>query len=269
MSNILIPVALCGGMGLILSVVLVIAAKLFEVPVNEIAEKARGVLPGANCGACGYAGCDDYAAALAEGRETKINLCIPGANGVAQALSDVMGVEFEAATSRMAVVRCSGTRGKTSYVMDYQGLQSCKANRMFYRGRGSCGSGCLGFGDCAKVCQFNAIVIENGVAVVDRTKCTGCGMCAKICPVNIIDIMPQTARVIVGCASTMPAAQTKDGCDIGCVGCGICMDTCKFDAIKVENNCAVIDYDKCKNCGLCAKKCPRHIIRVLPKMGTK
>jgi len=82
MSNILIPVALCGGMGLILSVVLVIAAKLFEVPVNEIAEKARGVLPGANCGACGYAGCDDYAAALAEGRETKINLCIPGANGI-------------------------------------------------------------------------------------------------------------------------------------------------------------------------------------------
>lgn len=262
-----IPVALVVAIGLLAGGILTVAAKFMAVKVDETAAKILEALPGANCGACGYAGCADYANALAGDPEhtIKSNMCTPGGNAVAMAVGGILGVEFEGADSKYAIMKCSGSREKTSYSMDYQGYQNCKANKLFYRGRGTCEKACLGFGDCVSVCDYDAIHIENGIAVINRNKCVGCGACAKACPNALIEIVPSKMQVVVGCSSVDPGNVTRQICTIGCIGCKLCEKECKFDAIHVENNHAVIDYTKCKNCKLCVKVCPTKVIRALPK----
>ena len=260
-----IPVAIVVVIGLLSGAVLTVAAKFMAIKVDETAVKLLEALPGANCGGCGYAGCADYANALAADNTLKANLCTPGGNAVAKAVGNILGIEVEEATSKYAIMKCSGTHEKTSYSMDYRGYQNCAANKLFYRGRGTCEKACLGFGDCVPVCDYDAIHIENGIAVIDRNKCIGCGACAKACPNALIEIVPDKMRVIVGCSSVDKGSVTKKICNIGCIGCKLCEKECKFDAIHVENNHAVIDYTKCKNCALCAKVCPSKVIYVLPK----
>lgn len=263
----LTPVILVVVIGLLAGVLLTIAAKFMAVKMDETAGKIIEVLPGANCGACGFAGCEDYANAIAADKEHKLkaNMCTPGGNDVAMQISNILGIEFEGAASKVAIMKCSGSREKTSYSMDYQGYQNCKANKLFYRGRGLCEKACLGFGDCVKVCEYGAIKIENGIAVIDRNKCVGCGLCAKECPNDLIEIVPDKMRVVVGCSSIDTAKNTTQICTIGCIGCKRCEKECKFDAIHVIDNHAVIDYSKCKNCTLCAKVCPTKVIKVFPK----
>lgn len=260
-----IPVGIVVGIGLLSGVILTIAAKFMAVEVDERAAALTELLPGANCGACGYAGCADYANALAEGITVATNLCPPGGNAVAIALSEYLGVEFEGAQAKVAIVKCSGTREKTSYAMDYQGYENCAANKLFYRGRGSCAMACLGFGDCVKVCDYGAMYIENGIAVVNRDRCVGCGLCAKVCPNHLIEIVPDKMRIVAGCSSVDKGSVTKDLCSIGCIACKMCEKACKFDAIHVIDNHAIIDYTKCTNCTLCAKVCPTKVIHVHPK----
>ncbi|MGI6733664.1 MAG: RnfABCDGE type electron transport complex subunit B [Anaerovoracaceae bacterium] len=264
-----IPVGIVVGIGLLSGIMLTVAAKFMAVEVDETAANIAEALPGANCGACGYAGCADYAGALAADHSVPANLCTPGGNAVAMAISELLGVEFEGAQAKVAIVKCSGTREKTSYSMDYQGYQNCTANKLFYRGRGTCEKACLGFGDCVKVCDYGAIYIENGIAVVNRNRCVGCGACAKVCPNQLIEIVPDKMRVVVGCSSIDKGSVTKDICSIGCIACKLCEKSCKFDAIHVENNHAVIDYTKCTNCTLCAKVCPTKVIHVHPKKKVK
>lgn len=256
-----IPAAIVAGIGVLAGVGLTLASKLMAVKVNENVAQVRAALPGANCGACGYAGCDDYAKNVAEDHTVKANLCTPGGSMVAMEISRILGVEFEAIAGKYAVMRCSGSREKTNYVMDYQGYQSCNANKLFYRGRGACDKSCLGFGDCVHACDYNAIAVENGLAHINRSRCVGCGQCAKVCPNNLIDIIPDTAKIVVACNSEATGARTKENCSIGCISCGLCEKSCKFDAIHVENGHANIDYDKCKNCGMCVTACPRKTIR--------
>lgn len=263
----LIPVVLVVAIGLFSGAMLTIAAKFMAVKMDETAASVLAALPGANCGACGYAGCEDYANALANDPEhnIKANLCTPGGNSVSMAVSEILGIEFEGAASKIAIMKCSGTREKTSYSMEYRGFQNCKANKQFYRGRGTCEMACLGFGDCVAVCDYDAIKIENGIAVIDKEKCVGCGLCAKACPSSLIEIVPDKTRVVVGCSSVDTAKATSQICTIGCIGCKLCEKECKFDAIHVTNNHAVIDYTKCTNCTLCAKVCPTKVIHVYPK----
>ncbi|MGI6727293.1 MAG: RnfABCDGE type electron transport complex subunit B [Anaerovoracaceae bacterium] len=260
-----IPVIIVVAIGLLSGAILTIAAKVMAVKVDETVIKLTEALPGANCGACGFAGCADYAAALAEDSTIATNHCTPGGNAVAKAISEILGVEFAEASSKTAIVKCSGSSDKTSYAMDYQGHQTCAANKLFYKGRGLCEKACLGFGDCVNACDYGAIRIENGLAVVNRNKCLGCGACAKACPNQLIEVVPAKTRVVVGCSSVDSGAVTRQVCNIGCIGCKICEKECKFDAIHVIDNHAVIDYTKCKNCTLCAKVCPRKVIHVLPK----
>ncbi|MBQ2148151.1 MAG: RnfABCDGE type electron transport complex subunit B [Firmicutes bacterium] len=263
------PVVLTIVTGLIAAVLLTVAGKIFAVPVDETAVKIRECLPGANCGACGFVGCDDYAGALAKDHSIAPNKCVPGGAGAAAAIAAVLGVDAGETVEKVANVMCSGLEDCTSKEMDYQGIQSCAAVKNFFGGPGSCKYGCIGLGDCTKVCQYDAIQVCNGVAKVDRDKCVGCGMCANTCPQKIIDILPKTSRVTVGCSSKDLGKNVTKACKVGCIGCKMCEKTCKFDAIHVVDNLAKIDPDKCKNCGMCAKACPRKIIHVVPRPGQK
>ena len=270
MQPFIAPVVLTIVIAFIASGLLTLAAKFMAVPVDERAVAIRGELPGANCGACGFAGCDDYAAALAADPEgVKSNLCVPGADGVAAAIAAILGQEALDVVEQVANVRCSGLCDATKTEMDYQGLKTCAAVKSFFGGPGVCKFGCIGFGDCERACPYGAIEVCNGLAKVNREVCVGCGMCASVCPQKIIDIIPDVKRVFVACSSADPGRVTKDLCTAGCIGCKLCEKECKFDAIHVVNNHAVIDYDKCKNCGLCAKKCPKKVIHVYPKPNVK
>ena len=183
--NILVAFAAVGGIALILGILLAVISKFFSVPENETVKAIRGCLPGVNCGACGYKGCDDYAAAVAEGT-AKPNLCVPGAEATAKELGEILGVEVEAPVDLVAYVHCNGNCEATSKKAAYDGISSCKAASMLYGGPDTCRFGCLGLGDCAKACPANAICLKDGIAHVDTSRCLGCGLCATICPKHII-----------------------------------------------------------------------------------
>jgi Na+-translocating ferredoxin:NAD+ oxidoreductase RNF subunit RnfB len=263
--TILIPILIVSTIGLIAGVGLTIASSVMAVSVDETAANINSVLPGANCGACGYAGCSDYASAIAGNRDVKPNLCTVGGQTVARKISVVLGVDFEGAEEKYARVHCAGTYSKTRYVMDYRGLQSCSANKTFYRGRGACAKACLGFGDCADACEYGAIFMYHGIAVIDKDRCVGCGQCVKKCPNGLIDIASKSATVFVRCSNHDRGAVTKSNCKVGCIGCGKCVKACPFDAIAVNDYLAVIDPGVCRNCGLCVKECPTGIIRSITK----
>ena len=269
MQAFIIPIAAAVAIALIAALLLSLAAKFMAVPINETQAAIRAELPGANCGACGFAGCDDYAAALAEGGDIKTNLCVPGADAVAAAVAAILGQDAMDVVEQVANVRCSGLCDVTKPEMDYQGLKTCAAAKGLFGGPGSCKYGCIGFGDCEAVCPYGAIQVCNGLAKVDREKCVGCGLCAKTCPQHIIDIIPDVKRVFVACSSADKGAVTNKLCSAGCIGCKLCEKACKFDAIHVEDNHAKIDPEKCKNCGLCAKACPKKVIHVYPKPNVK
>lgn len=254
-------VSIISGLGLICGVLLTIAAKLMAVPVDETASNIRNVLPGANCGACGFAGCDDYAKQLADGN-IKTNLCTPGGDDVSRKISEILGVAYEDVKEQKAVVRCAGDFDTSEYIMEYDGPKTCKACNAFYQGHRSCTHGCLGFGDCVNVCKFGALSIQNGLAVIDRDLCTGCGACVKMCPNQIISTVPEASRVYVACSSHDKGAYTRKVCKAGCIGCMKCQKTCEFDAIKVTDNLASIDPEKCTNCGKCVEVCPTKVIKI-------
>ncbi len=266
--NILIPIGIVVIMGLIAGIILTIASKLMYVPVDQLILDIREELPGANCGACGFNGCDDYAAALAEDKSGNVSpsMCPVGGGDLAAKLAEILGVEAEAADPKVATVMCHGSGSNAQLLMDYQGISTCKAASQLYGGQWACAAGCLGMGDCAAVCDYDAIRIIDGLAYVDREKCVGCGMCAKACPKHIIQVHSKKDLVYVACSSNEKGAQTRKRCTAGCIGCMKCQKACNFDAITVENNLAKIDFEKCKNCGLCAKECPTGaIMNLRPK----
>ncbi len=258
--NILFPILLIGGMGLVFGALLAVAAKIFFVKVDERVPQITECLPGANCGGCGYAGCSAYAEAIVSG-EAKTNCCPSGGNAVAEKIAEIMGVEAEAVALKVARVMCSGTNdcAKSKYI--YSGEKDCHSAMKLGGGSKDCAYGCLGLGSCVKVCDNNAISIVNGVAVIDRDKCGGCGKCVSECPKNVIDLVNADVSYAVSCKSRDKGKVVRAFCDTGCIGCGICVKTCLAEAITMENNIAHIDPDKCANCGMCAEKCPQKIIK--------
>ena len=256
MNPILIAALVVCAIGAVCAIVLVAASKFFAVEEDETCAKVRECLPGANCGACGYAGCDGYAQALAEDSTVKTNLCIPGGDAAAKAISEILGVECEDVVEQVAVIHCYGDCNHTSNKMDYVGIQSCEAAKLMYGGAGKCVFGCMGLGDCVKVCPQGAICIENGIAHVDTRKCIGCGLCVRACPRGLISVMPDVDKVIVTCNNTEKGAVVRNKCSNGCIGCKKCEKSCEHDAIHVVDNLARIDREKCVNCGECAKNCP-------------
>lgn len=262
-----IPVVI---IGIICAAVLVIASKIMAVKEDERFPAVRECLPGANCGACGFAGCDGYAKALCENSQTPTNLCIPGADAVAKQLSEVLGVEFEDVVEQVAVVHCAGDCEHTQDKVDYHGIESCAAAKLMYGGKGSCTYGCLGLGDCAAACPKEAICIDNGVARVNTRDCIGCGICAKTCPNHLISLVADVERAVVTCNNKDKGAITRKVCSNGCIGCKKCERVCPAGAIKVIDNVAVIDYDKCPDCedfGICARNCTTGCIMIADLSG--
>ncbi len=257
--NILLALLIIGALGLLFGAVLAYAGKVFAVPKDRRIDDIIEVLPGANCGGCGYAGCSNFAKALIEGTGD-VSGCPVGGVEIADKIAEILGIQTKKNVRLTALVRCSGgNRAERKY--EYVGEKDCLAASLVAGGPLECKYGCLGFGTCVKACPFGAISVENGAAVVDHEKCTGCLKCVKACPRGIIVPVPYTADVNVLCSSHDKGAVLRKICEIGCLGCKICVNTCKYDAIHVEDNLAVIDYDKCITCGECAEKCPRGLIK--------
>ena len=257
-----IPVVIIGA---ICAVVLAVASKIMAVKENEKIPQIRECLPGANCGACGFAGCDGYAKALAENEGTATNLCVPGGDSVSRKLSEILGVEFEDVVEQVAVVRCAGDCNYTQDKVEYDGIESCAAAKLIFGSKGECSYGCMGLGDCAKVCPNDAICINNGIAHIDSRRCVGCGLCVKACPNHLISLMADVERVVVTCSNKDKGGITRKACKSGCIGCKKCEKVCSTGAIKVKDNLAVIDYSKCPECedfGVCARECTTGCIRI-------
>lgn len=259
-AAIMVATVVVGVTGLIIGLVLGIANKKFEVEVDEKEVAVRGFLPGNNCGGCGYAGCDGLAAAIAKG-EAPVNGCPVGGAAVAEQISTVMGVSSGSSEKQVAFVKCVGTCDKTERKYDYYGIPDCK-EAVVAPGRGekACGYGCLGYGSCVTACQFDAIHVVDGVAVVDKEKCVACGKCVAACPKQLIELVPYKAGHLVRCSSREKGKAVKEACSVGCIGCMLCTKQCESQAITVVQNIAHIDYGKCTNCGKCAEKCPVKII---------
>ena len=246
--------------GLIAGLILSVASIVFAVPVDEKAQAIEGVLPGANCCACGFAGCSGYAAALSAG-EAEVGLCSPGGPDVAEECAEILGVSAGSMEKKVAVIQCAGTCSVVDKKLDYEGIDTCQAVSLMFGGDSACQYGCLGHGDCAAVCPENAITICNGLATVNEDLCVGCGICAKTCPKHIIIIEAQKFDQHVRCMNTDKGAETRKTCKVGCIGCMKCQKECEAGAITVTNFNATIDYTKCTNCGHCKEVCPVHAIQ--------
>lgn len=263
---IIISMLIVGVVGCLIGFLLCIASEKLKVEVDEREEAIMGVLPGNNCGGCGYAGCSGLAAAIVKG-EAAVNQCPVGGDPVAQQIGSIMGVEAGAGVREVAYVHCHGTCEKAKSKFNYTGVGDCVAMG-FVPGGGpkACKYGCLGFGSCVKACPFDAIYIIDGIARVDKEACKACGKCVEACPKNLISFIPYEAKEVVACVNKDKGKEVMGVCDVGCIGCGICQKNCPKDAVHVEDNVAVIDQEKCIGCSICAKKCPKHIIEIIPKV---
>jgi Na+-translocating ferredoxin:NAD+ oxidoreductase RNF subunit RnfB len=260
-SAILTAVVVVGGVGLFLGIFLGIASIVFKVEVDEKEEAVLGVLPGNNCGGCGYPGCSGLAAAISKG-EAPVNACPVGGEAVGKKVAEIMGVDAGETVRMTAFVKCSGNCDNTFQNYEYTGVEDCSmVGYVPDGGAKSCNHGCLGFGNCMKACQFDAITIVNGIATVDREKCKACGKCVAACPKKLIELIPYNSHVMVACNSKDKGPVTMKACKTGCIGCGLCVKNCPNGAVTVEDFHAHIDQEKCVGCMVCVEKCPKKIIR--------
>ena len=260
MNTILITALVITVIGIVVGAGLVWTGNKFRVEVDEREAAVREVLPGNNCGACGFAGCDAMAAAIAKG-EAPVGGCPVGGAPVAAKVAAIMGADSaEAAERNIAFVRCKGSCAVTKNQGNYIGVEDCRSVVLNGLHITDCDYGCLGLGSCVKVCPQGAIRVADGVAVVNRAKCVGCGLCVKACPKGLIELIPESRRVAVQCSNRDKGPQVKKVCSAGCIGCALCVRQCESDAITVEGNLAHVNYANCVQCGKCAEKCPAKVI---------
>ena len=258
MTAVLIGVGVLGGLGLVLGLLLTVANKVFEIPSDPKRDAVRNALPGANCGGCGFAGCDALADAIAAG-QAPVNACPVGGAATAAEIAKIMGVEEAPQQVRnVATVVCQGTLDRCKTKFQYHGINDCVAATLVNDGNRACQYACLGLGTCVRACKFDAIHIDenSGIAKVDPEKCQSCGACVKACPKHVLSLQPETLPVRLLCRAAEEGNLVSDNCKIGCVGCELCKNACKFDAITMVNHLPVIDREKCTGCMMCAETCP-------------
>lgn len=259
-SQIIIAAAVVGGLGLFIGIFLGIFGEKFKVEINEKEQQIRKVLPGNNCGGCGYTGCDALAAAICAS-EAPVSSCPVGGSSTASAIADIMGIAAQESVHLTAFVACAGTCDKTTERYEYNGIYDCQAvSSVAGGGPKSCIYGCLGYASCVKVCPYDAIHLQNGVAVVDKDACKACGKCVAICPKHLITLEPYDAHHLVRCASKDKGSIVSMNCTAGCIGCHLCEKNCPVHAISVTDNLAHIDTGLCIQCSKCASTCPKGII---------
>jgi len=216
-------------------------------------------MPKANCGACGFAGCSSFAEMLAEKKESP-EKCVMLSDENLASICGILGIESKNRIREIAKLKCfGGANARKKF--EYSTIKSCSALNALFGTSLECRYGCLGSGDCAAVCPVNAIKMgENGLPEINPEICTGCGKCVKACPMNIITLLPENKTVHVACSSCDRGPVVVKACKSGCIGCGKCVKVCPRQAISLQNNLAVIDYEKCDSCGTCVDNCPRKII---------
>ncbi|MDD5951762.1 MAG: Fe-S cluster domain-containing protein [Bacteroidales bacterium] len=260
-TTIIWTIVILSALGLVLALVLFFIAKKFKVEEDPRIDEVEKVMPGANCGGCGFAGCRAFADAAVKAPNLDNNFCPVGGNEVMKKVGAILGYEIKEKAPMVAVVRCNGTCTNRPKTNVYDGFQSCKVKAALYSGDTGCSYGCLGCGDCVAACKFGAITMnpETGLPVVDEEKCTACGACAKACPKHVIELRnkgPRSMRVFVSCINHDKGPVAKKACAAACIGCGICVKTCTKGAIVLDNNVAYIDSEKCKLCRECEAMCP-------------
>ena len=253
-----------GGIGLIASLTLSVAAKKFAIDADPYEEEIFESLPGFNCGACGQPGCSGYAKGVAEGR-LPANLCTPGGEETLKAISRILGIDAEAKAPQVAVVKCQGDNSKAVAKYQYLGLEDCNAAQAIAGGPKVCPSGCLGLGSCMRACPFDAIEITHqGLAIINREKCTGCEKCVAVCPRNVIAMTPKNAVTHVLCNSHDKGAAVRKYCQVGCIGCMLCKKTVP-EGYVIDNFLASVVYDKSEGAEAAIEKCPMKCIRDFSK----
>ncbi len=264
MNPIVLAIVIVSAIGLISGLGLAVASIIMAVPVDKKAEEIEGVLPGINCGACGFSGCSGYAKALAEGTITNTALCAPGGTDVSKEIAVLTGLSAGEVLPSAAVVLCQGNNHNTTDKLVYSGVKSCKMATQLFSGPKSCNYGCLGFGDCVEVCDYGAIHICDGIARINPLACRACKKCVAACPKGLIEMMPlHEAKAAVLCANKEKGAVTRKQCKTGCISCTRCVKACEFGAVTIVDGCAKVEYDKCTACGKCVEVCPTKAIDMI------
>lgn len=255
-----------GVLGFLFGVGLSIASRKFAVKTDHRLETIVGLLPGANCGACGGAGCFGFAEAILSGKMS-VDACKVAEEKVKEKIAEVLGEKLEKKVKLVATFHCGGgNKAKDKFL--YKGEADCVEANLLFAGQKSCFYGCLGFGNCVKACPFGAIKMsDEGIPVVDEAKCKGCNKCVLICPKKLFTLRPVTHKIHVACASHDLGREAAAACPAGCIACRKCEQICPADAIKLINNLAVIDYKKCTSCGKCVEACPRKCIKKVSDKG--
>jgi len=261
LENILYPVIAVGSLALLFGLILGFSAKKFAVEQDPKVDKIINVLPGANCGGCGFPGCAVFAEHVVKGENIR---CPPGGASAAEEIAKQMGVDAAIVSRKVAFIKCNGSNDNTKRNYVYDGPKSCvSASQLATGGNKSCAYSCIGLASCKNACPFNAIKMVDSIAVVINEKCSACGKCVTVCPKKLIEIVPEKSVVRVLCNSKDKVKTVKENCRAGCFGCTLCQKICKEGAITVEDNIAHIDYEKCTLCMECVNKCPSKAIKVI------
>lgn len=254
------------GIGLLAAIMLTIASKFFYVQEDPKIAAVSDALPGANCGGCGFAGCDGYASAVVCDPSVAPNLCCVGGSDLVPIIGRLTGKDAGSSDPSVAYRRCSKNEGNVQKRYSYEGMDTCVAAARLNNGTEACDWACLGFGDCVNACQFNALVLQNGMPAVLSLNCTSCGKCVKACPRDIMMIIPKKARVMVACSTKDKLKAVSDVCEVGCIKCAKCIKACPAGAVSMTANRIEIDHNKCTEYGAscneaCVDACPRKIMR--------
>ena len=263
LESILYPIICVGALALVFGAILGLSAKKFAVESDPKVDRIISVLPGANCGGCGFPGCAVFAANVAKG-DASYRGCPPGGASTAVEIAKFMGIEATASNRKVAFIKCSGSNDNIKRNYIYDGPKSCvSASQLATGGNKTCRYSCIGLASCKNACPFGAIKIVDSIAVVITEKCSACGKCVTVCPKKLIEIVPDKSKVRVICNSRDKGRQVRENCRAGCIGCNICQKQCPAGAITVEDNVAHIDYEKCTLCMECVNKCPSKVITVV------
>jgi len=265
MSTIIFTIVSLSVLGLLLALILYWVAQKFKVVEDPRIDDVEAIMPGVNCGGCGYAGCRAFAEGCVKAENLEEMYCPVGGNNVMQKVAKYLGVQVAEKAPQVAVVRCNGTCDNRAKTNNYDGFPSCAVMASLYAGDTDCKYGCLGQGDCELSCKFDALKMDPGTGLpeVDQEKCTACGACVKICPNMIIELRNKgikNRRIFVSCINKDKGGVAKKACAVACTGCTKCQKVCTFDAITISNNLAYIDYNKCKLCRKCVVECPTQAI---------